>query len=231
MQPTTFCLCWIEAPTSNRFVADLTPGIALAFFKTLSALSFVAMPISAFMTFCSKDLIFILLGPKWEKTVIIFMILSIGAGFRVIYTTFDWLHVSLGRADRRLYWGIVSSLCIIIGFFIGIHFGALGLSIANVLIIILLTFPAIKYAGKPIKLKINKFILLIFKYFLAAFLSGLLIYYLMNTFLVINNIFLRFLTFFILYGLIYLLFTIIIFLSFKPITDFYKLVKIAFLKK
>ncbi|MGB9845756.1 MAG: lipopolysaccharide biosynthesis protein [Methanothermobacter tenebrarum] len=146
------------------------------YYNAISLISFIGMPFSAYIVVMNKELIYLLLGPKWNPTADLFAILGLSAGLNIIYQTNGWLHVSLGRSDRWLKWGIFSSIILTIGMLIGMKFGIKGIAWAYTLTIILLTIPAILFAGKIINISLSLFIKSILKNTISAGISGLILY-------------------------------------------------------
>ena len=150
------------------------------YLNTLSAISFVGMPLSVFMVVMNKELVLVLLGPQWNNAAEIFSILGLAAGMYTLYFTNNWLHVSLGRSDRLLKWGMMSSTILALAFALGSIFGPKGIAWGYSITIILITFPAILYAGKPIGLRLDKVLSKIWRNLSASVMAGLLVSYLKN---------------------------------------------------
>lgn len=146
------------------------------YFNAISLISFLGMPLSAFMVIMNKELVYILLGPKWAPTAELFAILGLSAGMNIIYQTNGWLHVSLGRSDRWLQWGIFSSIILTASLLIAMIFGIKAIAWAYTLTIILFTIPAVIYAGKPVSIFLYPLLKAISKPILSAMITGLIIF-------------------------------------------------------
>jgi O-antigen/teichoic acid export membrane protein len=195
------------------------------YLMALAAISFIGMPLSFLMVTMSKDIIYVLLGPKWDISSNIFSILGIGTGIQLIYSTNSWLHISLGRSDRWLYWGIFSSVLLSSSFIVGLFFGVYGVAICYISIMTILTLPALHYAGKPVNLKITDIIKTVWRYLSAAALTGLINWVLFDKIHFLKNQLLRLLLSSVFFIIIYLFFIIVFFLSKKPIIDFIGILK------
>jgi PST family polysaccharide transporter len=119
----------------------------------LSAVAFFAMPIFSVMAVTSQDIIVILLGAKWEPAGALVEIMALRGIPHVVERTLGWLHVSAGRADRWMRWGIVGSVAHLVALFCGLPFGPKGVVIAYVILMYLLFIPALAYAGKPLGIR------------------------------------------------------------------------------
>lgn len=195
------------------------------YYDALSLISFVGMPMSLLLTTFSREIVLLILGPKWTFSVKLLSILGVSMGFNIIYNTNGWLHVSLGRSDRWLKWGILSSFLLIIGLIAGTFFGLTGIAWAYSLLIIILTFPSLLYAGQLISISLKSIFKAVLKNTLAAYLSGVLVWQIKVVFLSKLMLFLRLLAGVLIYGLIYLLLLIIISRGLSPLKEYLRQVK------
>lgn len=157
----------------------------------ISMLAFIALPMSLILTLTGRDLIYLLLGPQWNKAGEIFSVLGLGTGMIILYNIHGWLHLSLGRADRWFRWSIAALVVTIILYLIGLPFGSLGVAIAYTASFCVLIVPAMWYAGKPAGIKLSLFISAIWKYFMSALIAGLSCWFLLYSFKMSANIFLE----------------------------------------
>ena len=140
--------------------------------SALSILTFVSMGLAADLTLVGKDLIRFLLGPGWDPAGRIFTFFGPGIGIMVLYHTHGWIHLSLGRADRWFRWGIIELTVTGLLFLLFLPWGALGIAAAWTASFWILTFPALWYAGRPIKFGIGPVFGAVWKYIAASLLAG-----------------------------------------------------------
>jgi PST family polysaccharide transporter len=152
------------------------PKFRKYYYNSLQLLSLFGMPFAALMVILNKEIVYILLGPKWAPTAKYFAILGLSAGFNIIYQTSSWLHVSLGNSDRWLKWGMISSVIMISGFFIGLLFGMDGIAWAYSILIISFSVPSILYAGKPLSITLSSIANATKNHILASIISGFVIW-------------------------------------------------------
>jgi PST family polysaccharide transporter len=194
------------------------------YLNALKVLSFFGFPISVFLCLMSKDLIFLLLGPRWEQAAAIFRILSVSIWGSIIYGTHGWIHVSLGRTDRWFKWGLISTPILIFGYFISLPFGTRAVAASYAIILSLLTFPSILYAGRPINLRIDHLLSHLWRYLFSAVLSGVLLFFASD--IISNfNIWIRLSASLILYGTSYLIIMISLYKGLTPIKEILSLFK------
>ena len=138
----------------------------------MTVMAFVGMGIAGDLTLISKDLIRVLLGPGWEAAAHIFIFFAPGVGAMILYGTHGWIHLSIGRADRWLRWGVVEWTVTILLFIAALPWGPEGIASAWSLSFWLMTLPAMWYAGRPIDLGVGPVIEVVWRYVVAALVAG-----------------------------------------------------------
>jgi O-antigen/teichoic acid export membrane protein len=142
------------------------------FLGGLSMLALVGMGIGADFTLVGRDLVRLLLGPKWEEAGRIFVFFGPGIGAQLIYSTYGMIHLSIGTTARFLRWGFIEVGVTIGLFLVALPWGPVGLAVAWTTSYWLLTLPALHYAGRPIELGINSMLGAIWKYLLSSLIAG-----------------------------------------------------------
>jgi PST family polysaccharide transporter len=143
-----------------------------SYLKVVSVLAFIGMPLSAALTLVSHDVIFLLLGSRWDEAGPIFLAFGPSIGIAVIYITHGWLHLSLGTPDRWFRWSIIEFIVTVLCFLAGFVFGTLGVAVAFSASFYILIGPALRYAGKPVKLTFSSVFLVLWRYYAAALAAG-----------------------------------------------------------
>lgn len=141
--------------------------------SALRVIAFVGMAVGADLTLVGHDVIRLLLGPKWDESGRIFVYFGPGIGAMLLYYTHGWIHLSLGRADRWLRWGIVEFVVTVLLFIAGLHWGPAGIALAWTVSFWALTAPAFWYAGQPIQLSVWTVLADVWKYVVASALAGI----------------------------------------------------------
>ena len=109
------------ALTANQFVASLAIVVVAGLSRVvkspvqyrkslldaLSVMALVGMGLGAGLTLMGRDLIYVLLGPRWDPAGRIFQYFGPGIGVMVLYNTHSWIHLSIGRPDRWLRWAFL----------------------------------------------------------------------------------------------------------------------------
>ena len=155
-------------------VRDDRPQYLRFVLGAIGVTAFVGMGIAGDFTLIGKDLIRVLLGPGWETAGLIFTFFAPSIGIMLVNGIHGWLHVSLGRADRYLAWGIIEWFATIALFFAGLPWGPPGIAIAWGVSYWTLTLSALAYAGKPAGLTMGPVLGAIWRYVTAAIGAGAL---------------------------------------------------------
>jgi polysaccharide transporter, PST family len=134
------------------------------FLRAISVLALLGMGIGADFALVGKDLIRVLLGPGWEETGHIFTLFGPGIGIMLLYNTHGWIHLSIGRPERWLRWGLIEFLCTASLFLLTLRWGPSGVALAWTTSYFVLMFPGFWYAGKPFAV--------IWKFFAASAVAG-----------------------------------------------------------
>jgi len=142
------------------------------FLGGLSILALFGMGVGADFTLVGKDLVRLLLGPRWEEAGRIFTFFGPGIGITLIYRTQGMIHLSLGTAGRYFRWAIVEFTVTGLLFLLALPWGPAGIALAWTASSWILIFPAFWYAGRPIQFGATPVLAVIWKYILASPLAG-----------------------------------------------------------
>lgn len=138
------------------------------FLNGLSILAFLGMGMGAFLTLEGKDLIRLMLGPRWDASARIFIFFGPGIGIMLVYHTIGLLHLSLGKAERWFRWVLVEFAVTGLLFLLGLRWGPAGVAAAWTVSFWILFIPAFWYAGKPIRFGVAPVLATVWRYLLAS---------------------------------------------------------------
>lgn len=85
-------------------------------------------------------------GPDWDATIVIFGMLAFSMLFGTPMSATGWIYVSLGRTDRMLHWALIATPVYVLGFLIGLPYGAVGVAVGYSVSTALLFLPAFMFA-------------------------------------------------------------------------------------
>ena len=139
----------------------------------LSVLAFVGMGSGAVLTLSGRDLIRIVLGPKWGPAGQIFTFFGPGIGMMLIWWCSGMIHLSIGRPDRWFRWVLIEFTVTVVLFIAGLHWGPIGVASAWTISFWLLTVPAFWYAGKPIEFGVAPVFHAVWRYIVASLLAAI----------------------------------------------------------
>lgn len=140
--------------------------------RAIGVAAFVGMGLGTNLTLVGRDLILVLLGPRWQESGRIFTLFGPGIGIMILYSTHIWIHLSIGRADRWFRWGLIDLAVTTLFLLVGLHWGAEGIAVAWVASYWVLAFPSLWYAGQPIELEVPAIMATVWRYILASLLAG-----------------------------------------------------------
>lgn len=165
-------LSTVAVPALSRLTGDVEE-YRKHLLKAQSTLALVGMGIGVGLALVGGEVIRLMLGPGWEESGRIFSFFGPGIGIMLLYGTHGWIHLSIGRADRWLRWGIVEMIVTVSLFLLGIPWGPIGIAVAWAASFWILFIPALWYAGKPIHVGVAPVIAAIWKQVLASSMAGL----------------------------------------------------------
>jgi PST family polysaccharide transporter len=117
--PTLFSAVQDDRPALRRYYLNLSEMVCLVTFPTAVGLSLV-----------SRDLVAVLLGPKWSGAAAPMALLALYAGARSVTGLGGHLFIAV-RETRFLMWNtIFLAIALMAGFIIGSHWGGVGIAAA-----------------------------------------------------------------------------------------------------
>ncbi len=141
--------------------------------NSLGIVGFVGMAVGADLTLVGKDVVRLVLGPKWAESARIFELFGPGIGVMLLYSTVGWIHLSIGKPGRWLRWTLVETVSTILLFVLALPWGPAGIAVAWSVSFWILLIPAFWYAGRPIGLDVSSLLAAVWRYVAASLLAGL----------------------------------------------------------
>jgi len=110
------------------------------------------MPLVAFLFIGADWVVPLLLGAQWAESVPIFRALAVAAFVGPLDVAAGWLVISLGRTGHQFRWTLMSTVLTLIGFLVGVQWGAIGVALSFSLCRRGLVIPRIIYTahGSPV---------------------------------------------------------------------------------
>ena len=125
------------------------------FLKGYSLVLALTLPITILGALFAKDLIRVVLGPKWNGTAEIFRLLAPTIFIFALINPLAWLMFSLGMVGRSLKVAMVLAPVVISGYLIGLPHGPKGVAIAYSSMMALWALPHIAWCvyGTPVSFR------------------------------------------------------------------------------
>jgi PST family polysaccharide transporter len=140
--------------------------------SSLGIVAFVGMGVGADLTLVGKDVVRLVLGPKWSESGKIFELFGPGIGIMLLYSTVGWIHLSIGKPGRWLRWTLLESAATASLFVLALPWGTAGIAVAWSVSYWILTIPAFWYAGRPIRFGVSSLMGAVWKYAAASLVAG-----------------------------------------------------------
>ncbi len=106
----------------RRYAAYYHKGILLS--------AAAGMPVVAFLFVGADWIVPLLLGGQWAESVPLFRALAPAAFVGPLDVGSGWLVVSLGRTRRQVKWNLLATVVTLVGFFVGVRWGAFGVALS-----------------------------------------------------------------------------------------------------
>nr|WP_320025660.1 lipopolysaccharide biosynthesis protein [uncultured Acetobacterium sp.] len=141
-------------------------------------IAILAFPITIISLTMGADLVQVVLGSKWEETILPFKILIASLFFRMAYKIGDALVRSLGAVYKRLWVQIFYAALVIGGAYIGKDWGIVGVAITTTIAIIINYFVMTLLIGHLVELKIRELLRYLTPIILVSLVVGIICYFL-----------------------------------------------------
>jgi PST family polysaccharide transporter len=127
------------------------------YYRYVSVLTFITMPLAGFLFVCSENIIRLLLGEGWLGANAIFKILAIAGFIQAAETTRGLILLSSGLGRRFLTYGILRSVFLVGCFVAGLPWGACGVAAGFTIGDYLILLPSLWYCFRGTPLSVAGF--------------------------------------------------------------------------
>ena len=135
----------VALPALSRLRA-YPDAYAKTYYSYVSSLSYLTMPMTAYLGSNASTLIPLLLGERWLVSAELFQILAMTAFFQPLQSSTGWIFVSSGRA-KQMFTATALAIPVIVGaIFIGLEDGVSGVAYCYVVASNSLILPVMFYA-------------------------------------------------------------------------------------
>ena len=113
------------------------------FLKSYSLVLLITVPVTLACALFADDIIAVLLGPKWTQAAPLFRLMTPTILAFAMINPLGWLLFASGRVQRSLRMALVIAPVVILGYVLGLPYGAAGVALGYSAMMALLTVPMI----------------------------------------------------------------------------------------
>jgi PST family polysaccharide transporter len=134
---------------------DDHPRLSVAYVRATAAVTLLAAPMMVGLFVLRKCFVEVALGPKWlPVSELLAWLVPVGL-LQSIGTTIGTLYISIGRTDTMLRWGVLASCSTVLAFWIGIHWGLIGLVAGYGMVSCILFIPSLLIPYRLVGLRVS----------------------------------------------------------------------------
>jgi PST family polysaccharide transporter len=127
------------------------------FMRYVSILAFLSMPLVGLVVVCSREIITLVLGPRWMGAYEIFLVLALGALIQPVAGLRGLVLMSSGQGGRYLRWGVYNAVATSVAFVCGLPWGAQGVAAAYTIVNFLILHPSLTFSFRNTPLRPGDF--------------------------------------------------------------------------
>jgi PST family polysaccharide transporter len=126
LQNITAVITPVMHPVFSDFQDDKTK-LASSYEKVIKLLAFIGGPLSAYLFFCSRELMLIIFGDQWMPSVPVFSILALSVGIQVVMSSSGSIYQAAGDTRSLFICGLFSAILNVSGIVLGVcYWGTLN---------------------------------------------------------------------------------------------------------
>ncbi len=139
-------------------VQDDRVRVKVAYLRATRMIGLVTIPAVCGLFVVAPTLVEVVLGADWAPVAPLLQVLCFAAVKQPLGATTGWIYQSQGRTDLMRRWGIRIGTVTMIGFVIGLQWGAYGVAVSYAVTRYLLWVPAIRVPGRLIGMTFGEFV-------------------------------------------------------------------------
>jgi O-antigen/teichoic acid export membrane protein len=122
----------VAVPLLSR-VQDQPERFARAYYTMVAMVALVTTPLIAVLMVGARDIVLIMLGPKFADAAVLFQILAIAAWGMPVVATTTWVAIATGQTKELFWRNLIRVVAFVAAFLIGVRWGAVGVAWAYVI--------------------------------------------------------------------------------------------------
>jgi O-antigen/teichoic acid export membrane protein len=144
--------------------------------KALGLTAMVTVPFAIFAAVAAYDIIYSVLGPKWDPSARVFLFLAPAALCSTVNVASGWVYIALGHVDRQLKFKFFASFATLIAMFIGVRSNGIeGMAVAVSAASVLCKWPQMAYCYHGTFVKMEDFVAAVGCPLAFSLIAGLLV--------------------------------------------------------
>lgn len=143
-------------PAMSTIQDDLAKARS-AYVRANKYVAAATFPLMAGLVVAAPAFTRVIIGPKWEESIVLIQILAVVGLAQSITLSINWIYQSQGRTGALLLWGIASTLVCVASFAIGLHWGVKGVATAYLISVLALLYPTFAIPFRFINLRFREF--------------------------------------------------------------------------
>jgi O-antigen/teichoic acid export membrane protein len=165
----------VAFPALSR-IQDDPSRLANYFLKGYSLILGLTIPITIACGLFAEDLIFVVLGPKWEDAIQIFRLFAPTIIAFAFINPFGWLLYSTGKVVRSLKISLAIAPSLIAAYFAGMPYGPTGMASGFSIVMLVWIVPAIAWAKHGSALSSRDIIRAVKPSLLSGIIAGVFVF-------------------------------------------------------
>jgi O-antigen/teichoic acid export membrane protein len=171
MQQINMPLTSVAVPALSR-IQNETERYRAYFRRGVMLTVTAGMPVVTFLFVVADKAVLAFLGPQWAGAVPIFRALGPAAFIGTFNVATGWVYVSLGTTRRQFNWGLIASAVTIVGYAIGLPWGAIGVAVAFSASTVILRLPSIQYCFRGTQLRLEDLWIALWRPTVSSLVAG-----------------------------------------------------------
>lgn len=146
--------------------------LGAGYIRATAAVTLLAAPLMIGLFVLRRIFVEVVLGSHWYPVSDLLGWLAPIGLLQSVGTTIGTLYISIGRTDTMLRWGLFASMSAVVAFWVGIHWGLMGLVVGYALVSCFLFLPSLVIPYRLVGLRVSTVLGNLVPYLLMAVIMG-----------------------------------------------------------
>ena len=128
-----------------------------AYLRTNRLIGLVTIPVMFGLAVTAAPFVRVFLGPRWHPVVGLLLVFGPLGALQTLYDPTTLIYTTQGRTDLMFRWQIFASVCYVLSFIVGLHWGILGVATCYAIVWTVLMLPALAIPFRLVGLSLKTF--------------------------------------------------------------------------